>query len=145
MAKHIFLLHVEDNADDVELTRLAFKDIQFPYKVVSVGDGAQALEFLFGTGEFKGRDKRDTPALILLDLNLPKVQGLEVLRQLKADPVLKHVLVVVLTSSVEDKDKKRAEELGTNLYIQKPVSYDDFGAVVRQIADLMDARTQAHG
>lgn len=138
-AGHIFVLHVEDNLDDVELTRIAFGEIQFPYPVVAVTDGAKALDFLSATGEFSARDKRDTPALILLDLNLPKVHGLEVLRKVKAEPLLKDVLVVVLTSSNEEKDRRRAAELGTNLYIQKPVNFDEFAVVARQIADVLDA------
>jgi len=141
--EHIFVLHVEDNPDDVELTRIAFQEAEFPYKVVVATDGAQALDFLFARGEFAGRDRRETPALVLLDLNLPKLHGLEVLRRLKADPVLKHVLVVILSSSNEDKDRKRAAELGTNLYIQKPVQFDEFNAVVVEIAHLLDALTKS--
>jgi CheY-like chemotaxis protein len=136
---HIFVLHVEDNPDDVELTQIAFKEIHFPYQVVAVDDGAKALDFLFGRGKFSERDKRDTPALVLLDLNLPKVHGLEVLAQMKADPLLKHVLVIVLTSSSEESDRQRAAELGTNLYIQKPVNFDEFGAVARKIESLLGA------
>ncbi|MBI3299259.1 MAG: response regulator [Elusimicrobia bacterium] len=135
----IYVLHVEDNPDDVELTRIAFKEAGFPHKVVVVNDGAAALDFLFATGKHEGRDKGDTPALILLDLNLPKVHGLEVLRRLKADALLKHVLVVVLTSSSEDKDRNRAAELGTNLYIQKPISFDSFAAVARKVEELLAA------
>ncbi len=136
---HIFVLHVEDNPDDVELTKVAFNEIGFPYKVMVVTDGARALDFLFARGEFASRDKRDTPALVLLDLNLPKVHGLEILRQMKADTLLRNVLVVVLTSSSEEKDRKRAAELGTNLYIQKPVNFDDFAVVARQIENLLKA------
>lgn len=138
-SKDVFVLYVEDSPDDVALTQIAFKSIDFPYKIVVVNDGARALDFLFAKKEFAGRDKGETPALILLDLNLPKVHGLEVLRALKADPLLKHVLVVVLTSSNEEKDRQRAAELGTNLYIQKPVDFNAFGAVVRRVKSLLDA------
>ncbi len=134
---HIFVLHVEDNSDDVELTNVAFKESGFPYKIVVVTDGAKALDFLFAAGEFQHRDKRDTPTLVLLDLNLPKVHGLEVLSRLKADPLLEHVLVVILTSSNEEKDRKRAAQLGANLYIQKPVNFDDFVVVAGQIEGLL--------
>lgn len=136
---HIYILQVEDNLDDVELTQIAFKQSGFPYEVVVMTDGAKALDFLLAQGEFAGRDKHDTPALILLDLNLPKLHGLEVLKILKADPLLKYVLVVVLTSSNEEKDRERAAMLGTNLYIQKPVKFDDFGGVVRQIEEALKA------
>ena len=139
MSHEPFVLLVDDDPDDVELTKIAFEEIHFPYKVVVMNDGAKALDFLFSDGEFSGRDKHDTPALILLDLNLPKVHGLEVLKKLKEDPLLKYVLVVVLTSSMEDKDRKRAATLGTNLYIQKPVSFDDFSNVVSQIQEMLEA------
>ncbi len=137
--ENIFLLHVEDNPDDVELARLAFEEVKFPHKVVVAMDGAKALEFLLATGEHAGRRKTDTPALILLDLKLPKVDGLEVLRRLKDDPLLKYVLVALLTSSNEEKDRRRAAELGVNLYIQKPVNFDEFGAVALQIKNLLSA------
>jgi len=137
--ENIFILHVEDNPDDVELTRIAFAEIKFPYKVVVATDGARALEFLLATGAHAGRKKTDTPALILLDLNLPKIHGLEVLKRLKADPLLKYVLVVVLTSSNEEKDRLQAAELSVNLYIQKPVNFDEFGAVALQIQNLLSA------
>ena len=136
---HIYVLHVEDNPDDVDLTQIAFGEIQFPYEVVVAEDGAKALDFLFATGKFADRDKRDTPAMVLLDLNLPKVSGLDILQRLKADQLLKHVLIVVLTSSNEQKDSARATALGTNLYIQKPVNFDAFVAVAREIAALLSA------
>jgi len=135
----VFVLHVEDNPDDVELTKIAFKEIRFPYEIVVLDDGGKALDFLFAAGKFKRRDKRDTPALILLDLNLPKVHGLEVLKRLKDDPILKNVPVVALTSSNEKMDRKRAAALRTSLYIQKPVNFDDFIGVTEKIAELLAA------
>lgn len=135
----LFVLYVEDNPDDVELTKVAFNESGFPYKIVVVTDGAKAVDFLFASGEFQNRDRRDTPALVLLDLNLPKVHGLEVLSRLKADPLFKNVLVVILTSSNEEKDREQAAQLGTDLYIQKPVNFDDFAAMARQIEALLKA------
>lgn len=135
-----FLLHVEDNPDDVELTRLTFKAERFPHELVVMEDGARALDFLFGAGEFAGRDVGDAPALILLDLNLPKVGGLEVLRRVKAEPRFARVPVVVLTSSFEDGDRARAAALGADLYIQKPVEFAAFGAVAAQVARLLESR-----
>lgn len=132
MPRRPFLLHVEDNVDDVELTRLAFKAERFPHELVVMEDGARALDFLFGTGE--------APALILLDLNLPKVGGLEVLRRVKAEPRFAGVPVVVLTSSFEDGDRARAAALGADLYIQKPVEFAAFAAVVGQVARLLESR-----
>lgn len=139
MAKDDFLLYVEDDSNDAELTMIAFKEIKFSHGIVVVNDGAKALDFLFAKGEFSGRDKGETPALVLLDLNLPKVHGLEVLKKMKADRLLKHVLVVILTSSNEERDRTRAAELGTNLYIQKPVDFNDFSVVVQKIKSLFSA------
>lgn len=140
MPSRLYLLHVEDNPDDVELTRLAFKAERFPHELVVMGDGARALDFLFGAGEFAGRDAGDAPALVLLDLNLPKVGGLEVLRRVKAEPRFARVPVVVLTSSFEDGDRARAAELGADLYIQKPVEFAAFSAVVGRVARLLETR-----
>lgn len=129
-----YVLYVEDNPDDVLLTRLAFKEIRFPLEIVLARDGAEALDFLFGTGRSAGRDQSRTPAMVLLDLNLPKTHGLEVLRRLRADQRLRHVFVVILTSSNERRDKEEAEILGAGLYIRKPVDFDNFVEVARQIA-----------
>ena len=137
MEPELYVLYVEDSPDDVDLTLIWFKDIGFPYEIVTLPDGAAALDFLFARGRFSGRDKSNTPVLIVLDLNLPKVHGLTVLKKLKADPALKHVLVAVLTSSNEEKDRVEALRLGANVYIQKPVNFDDFGRVVRQIDELL--------
>jgi two-component system, response regulator len=132
-----WILLVEDNPDDVELTRIAFREIGFPHKIVHVSDGAEALDFLFAQGKHAGRKKHDTPTLLLLDLKLPKVHGLEVLKKLRADALLKHIVVVVLTSSREEKDKLEAEWLGANLFVQKPVNYDEFIDIARRIENLL--------
>lgn len=134
-----FILFVEDNPNDVDLTLIALKEREFPYQVNVVRDGAEALDFLFGVGKYAGRDKTRTPLLILLDLNLPKVHGLEVLRRLKADPLLRQVVVVILTSSNEQKDQVQAEALGANLYIQKPVNFDEFEQVIERIEGYLEA------
>lgn len=132
-----FVLYVEDNPDDVDLTLISFKERKFPLPIKVVRDGAEALEFLFAKGKYAYRDFTETPVLILLDLNLPKVHGLEVLKRIRADKTLKPVVVVVLTSSNEDKDRIDAEVRGANLYIQKPTSYDDFGSVAAQIEGMI--------
>jgi two-component system response regulator len=132
-----FVLYVEDNPDDVDLTLLSFAEKKFPCPVTVVRDGAEALDFLFAAGKYAGRDKDETPLLVLLDLNLPKVHGLEVLRRIRADASLKHLVVVVLTSSNEERDRVEAQLHGANLYIQKPTNYEDFGDVARRIAALL--------
>ena len=134
-----FILHVEDNPDDVALTAIAFKGIHFPHKIVVASDGAQALDFLFAAGAYAGRDKRDTPAIVLLDLNLPKVHGLEVLRRMKADPILKRVIVVIFTSSREETDLLNARRLDTAHYLNKPGTAAEFDGLTRLIGDLLTA------
>jgi two-component system response regulator len=131
-----FVLYVEDNPDDVMLTRLAFKQVDFPLEIVLAQDGAKALEFLMGTNKDTGKRPRP-PAMILLDLNLPKVHGLEVLRRVRADPLLKHVFVVILTSSSEPQDQEEAKNLGAGVYIRKPVGFTEFLEVARRIAGFL--------
>ena len=136
-----YVLLVEDNADDVILTLRSFKKNSFPYKIVVVNDGAEALNHLFGDDPQSQREIAKVPKVILLDLNLPKVQGLEVLKRLRADPLLKNVPAVILTSSNEEKDRTEAENLGADLYIRKPINFNDFDDVAQQIKDLLSART----
>ena len=131
-----YVLLVEDNPDDAELTLLSFKKNKYPHEMVVVRDGAEALDFLFGAGLYLGRDKNRLPRLILLDLNLPKVQGLEVLKRIRAVPFLKHIPMVILTSSNVEKDRTEANILGATLYIRKPINLNDFADVVRQINNL---------
>ncbi len=130
-AQPVEILLVEDNPDDVHLTLHAFKRFNIFNAVHVVDDGAEALEFLFRTGAYAGRE--GTPRVILLDLKLPKVSGLEVLRQVKADSRTRKVPVVVLTSSREDTDIDKCYELGVNSYIVKPVDFAQFGEAARQL------------
>lgn len=132
MSKKIILL-VEDNPDDVDLTLRAFKKSRITNEVVVVQDGAQALEYLTSTGMYAGNTIEDLPQLILLDLHLPKVSGLDVLRAMRADPHTKLLPVVVLTSSDEEGDVINSYELGANSYIRKPVNFEQFLDAAQQI------------
>ncbi|NNN06534.1 MAG: response regulator [Elusimicrobia bacterium] len=131
------VLLVEDNPDDVDLTLLAFKEVGFTHPIIVVHDGSQALDYLFGRGTFAGRNKADTPVLMLLDLKLPKVNGIEVLRGMRADPLLKQIVVAVLTSSNEEREKTEALKLGTNLYFRKALDFDGGVTIARQLASLI--------
>ena len=127
------ILLVEDNPDDQKLTLRALQKNHIANEIVIVEDGAQALEYLFCTGQFAGRDVRDRPALVLLDLKLPKVDGLSVLAQVRADKRTKLIPVVVLTSSAEEQDLVKTYELGVNSYVRKPVDFGECIEVTRQI------------
>lgn len=120
------ILLVEDNETDAELTIRALKKNNLTNKLVWVKDGAEALDFLFATGEYSNRSKGGLPRLVLLDLRMPKVDGLEVLQKIKADERTKKIPVVVLTSSKEDKDIVESYKLGVNSYVSKPVEFDEF-------------------
>ena len=133
MNDDIEILLVEDNPDDLDLALHALKKHRVANHIQVARDGAEALEFLFGTGPHAQRDTGIQPRFILLDLKLPKVDGIEVLRQIKADPRTKAVPVVVLTSSKEDFDLARCYELGVNSYIVKPMGFQQFAEVVRQM------------
>jgi CheY-like chemotaxis protein len=127
------ILLVEDNDEDAELTIRALKRRKLSNQLHRVKDGAAALEFLFGTGEYSTRKKESGPRVVLLDLKLPKVDGMEVLTRIKEDPVLKRIPIVVLTSSREDRDLQKAYALGVNSYIVKPVEFDKFVDAVGQL------------
>ena len=127
------ILLVEDNASDAELTLRALKKAHVANDVHVVGDGAEALEFLFGEGAHAGRAGAALPRVVLLDLKLPKVGGLEVLRRVKADERTKMIPVVVLTSSREESDLVASYHLGANSYIVKPVDSDKFFEAVHQV------------
>jgi two-component system response regulator len=131
--KTVEILLVEDNPDDVELTLHAFQKHNLANHVHVVRDGAEALDFLFCTGAYKDRRIENSPSLVLLDLKLPKVDGLEVLRRMKEDPRTQMIPVVVLTSSREDRDIMESYQLGVNSYIVKPVNFEQFTEAVRQI------------
>ncbi len=130
---HKIILLVEDNPDDEALTLRAFKKSDIIDQVIIVRDGAEALAYLFATGAYGDRDPTQTPQLILLDLKLPKVDGLEVLRRLRANDRTKRLPVVVLTSSNEERDIIESYNLGANSYIRKPVDFVQFVDVVRQL------------
>lgn len=132
MTEQVILL-VEDNPDDEELTLVALRNSNIANRVVVAHDGAEALDYLFGTGMYQGRDTTQKPQLVLLDLKLPKVNGLEVLRRLRASASTKRIPVVVLTSSREERDVVGSYDLGANSYIQKPVEFGQFAEAVRQL------------
>jgi two-component system response regulator len=132
MENRVILL-VEDNPDDEMLTLRAFKKNNIANEVIVARDGAEALEYLFGTGQYEKRDLSIMPAVILLDLKLPKVDGLEVLRRLRADDRTKRLPVVILTSSKEERDIVSSYDLGANSYIHKPVDFDRFTKAVGQL------------
>jgi two-component system response regulator len=127
------ILLVEDNPDDEELTLLAFKESNILNEVVVARDGVEALDYLFGAGKWAGRDPSQRPQIILLDLKLPKLGGLEVLERLRADPRTALISVVVLTSSSEEEDVLASYRLGANSYVRKPVEFHCFVDVVRQL------------
>ena len=127
------ILLVEDNPDDEALTIRALKKNNIVNTVVIARDGAEALDYLFGKGEHAGRDTRLQPQVILLDLKLPKVDGLDVLRALRANAITHFVPVVILTSSKEEHDMMSGYELGANSYVRKPVNFTDFIEAVRQL------------
>jgi two-component system, response regulator len=127
------ILLVEDNASDEKLTLLAFKTCGVQNEVVVVRDGAAALDYLFATGSYADRDGARLPALVLLDLKLPKISGLEVLQRLRADERTHLVPIVILTSSKEDEDVLRGYSLGANAYVRKPVEFTEFATAVRAL------------
>jgi len=127
------ILLVEDNADDEALTLRALKKNNIGNKVVVVRDGAEALEFLFCSGAYADRDPRDKPQVILLDLKLPKVDGLEVLRRIRADQSTRTLPVVILTSSKEEQDVVNSYLIGVNSYVLKPVDFIQFVEAIRQL------------
>ena len=132
MGSKVILL-VEDNPDDETLTLRAFKKNNIGNEVVIARDGAEALDYLFGAGAYAGRDMSVMPAITLLDLKLPKVDGLEVLRRLRANDRTSLLPVVILTSSKEEQDLLNGYKLGANSYIRKPVDFGQFVEAVRQL------------
>jgi two-component system response regulator len=127
------ILLVEDNPDDVKLTLRAFEQHNLGNTIVVVTDGVEALDYLFGTGRFAGRDLHERPAVVFLDLKLPKLDGLEVLRRLRADDRTALQPVVILTSSTEEQDMITGYRLGANSYVRKPVDFEEFIKAARQL------------
>lgn len=130
---HKEILLVEDNQDDVELTRIAFREAKVANHLVVARDGAEALDYLFARGAHAGRDPDDLPSIVLLDLNLPKVDGREVLQAIRENERTRSLPVVVLTTSAEPFDLESTYALGVNSYIQKPVDFERFVWAVKQV------------
>lgn len=127
------ILLVEDNPDDEALTIRAFRKNNITNEVVVARDGVEALDYLFGAGKYEGRDTSDLPQVVLLDLKLPKMDGLEVLRRIRADDRTRYQPVVILTSSKEDQDLISGYRLGANSYVRKPVNFEEFIEAARQL------------
>ncbi len=133
MADKKTILLVEDNPDDEALTLRALKKNNIKNDLVIARDGAEALDYLFATGAYAGRDTAEMPQVVLLDLNLPKIDGLEVLRRIRADTRTKRLPVVVLTSSKEEQDIVTSYDIGANSYVRKPVDFNQFAEGIRQL------------
>ena len=131
--KDVEVLLVEDNPNDQELTLRALRKKNISNRIHVVNDGAEALEFLFGTGAYAGRTRKNAPKVVLLDIKLPKVNGIEVLRKVKEDVELRKMPIVMLTSSKEEPDVEECYRLGVNSYIVKPVDFDKFTDAVVQL------------
>ena len=127
------ILLADDNPDDVKLTQRALKKNNILNEVVVVQDGVEALDYLFGTGKYEGRDTNVKPQLILLDLKMPRMDGLEVLQRIRAGEKTRLLPVVILTTSSEDKDRIESYKLGANSYIRKPVDFEQFTVAVQQL------------
>lgn len=133
MANSSTILLVEDNADDEVLTLRALRKNNIRNEVVVARDGAEALDYLFGTGAYKQRDTIPLPQVVLLDLKLPKIDGLEVLERIRANKRTKLLPIVILTSSNEEQDRLRGYDLGANSYVRKPVDFTQFTEAVRNL------------
>ncbi|MFH7320458.1 response regulator [Desulfurivibrio sp. D14AmB] len=131
--KNKIILLVEDNQDDEILTIRALSKNNILNRVVVARDGAEALDYLFGRGDYADRDPTDLPELVLLDINLPKLSGLEVLKQIRNDPRTRLLPVVMLTTSNEERDRLGSYQLGANSFIRKPVDFSQFSEAIRQL------------
>jgi two-component system response regulator len=138
------ILLIEDNMNDAELSIRALRKSNVNNELIHLKNGAEAFDFLFGTGNYAGRDISNKPRVILLDLKMPKVDGLEVLRQIKANKLTKAIPVVVLTSSKEHPDIERAYSLGANSYIVKPVEFNEFAKIVASLGFYWLLMNQPH-
>lgn len=132
-SKDIQILLVEDNPSDVELTLDALRGPEISKYIYVVRDGAEAVDFIFATGEYASRHVGNPPKVVFLDLKLPKMDGLEVLKRIKSDPRTRHIPVVMLTSSREERDMVESYDLGVNSYIVKPVDFEQFNESVRAL------------
>jgi CheY-like chemotaxis protein len=133
MKKPAHILLIEDNRMDIELTLDAFKEAHINNAIHVAKNGQEGLDYLFGRGDYADRQKYPLPHLILLDLKMPRVDGFEVLRQVKAAPIIKRIPVIVLTSSKEEGDRALSYDIGANSYLVKPVSFEGFAEVVKHI------------
>lgn len=127
------ILLVEDNPDDVALTMRAFRKNNLSNKIIVAKDGVEALDYLFGAGMYAGRDVKDMPVVILLDLKLPKIDGMEVLKSIRQNEFTRLLPVVILTSSTEENDKLNGYKLGANSYVRKPVDYNQFVKAIKHL------------
>jgi CheY-like chemotaxis protein len=127
------ILLVEDNPSDINLTKRALEKAHILNELVVVEDGQEALDYLFGMGRYEGRDRHKMPALVLLDLKLPGIEGLEVLKCIREDPIIHRLPVVILTSSSEDHDIAQSYDLRVNSYIRKPVDFHQFAEAIQQL------------
>lgn len=132
MSDKVILL-IEDNLSDIELTKRAFQKNAIGNKIVVAEDGQEALDYLFCSGAYSARNSAEMPILILLDLKLPRIDGLEVLRRLRADGRTRRIPIVILTSSSEEQDIAAGYDLGSNSYIRKPVDFHQFSDVIKQL------------
>jgi two-component system response regulator len=142
--KAVDILLIEDNMNDAELTIRSLRKAKINNNLIHLKNGAEAIDFLFGNGKLEGRENRIQPKLILLDLKMPKIDGLEVLSRIKSDPLTKSIPVVILTSSKEHPDIEGAYTLGANSYIVKPVEYDEFAKVISNLSFYWLLMNQSH-
>jgi len=131
--EHIDILLVEDNPHDADLAIMALEEHNLANNVVWIDDGQEALDFIFAQGKYKDRNINQNPKLILLDLKMPKVDGLEILREIKSNEGTMQIPVVILTSSTEEKDMVKSYKLGVNSFVSKPVDFDEFSKVVTDL------------
>jgi two-component system response regulator len=133
MLNQVEVLLVEDNSHDAEMTIRALRKVNLANHLVHVKDGEEALDFIFVRGKFSGRDSEDLPKVILLDIKMPKVDGIEVLRQLKSSEFSRSIPIVIMTSSKEEQDIISSYQLGVNSYVVKPVDFEGFARAVSQL------------